>query len=210
MSWLYSQYLTFQWKLLVLVSKIQKSGTRDNNFGKFRSDRPKWPDRSLWTTFKAGPDYSGRTKRKWSVPFAEPTKISAILGWMESAPRLCGLLRFSYNITSVHINQGWVRNSERDPFNQNFARSDREKRSTSKGGPVFSKLFRLDRTDSLSFGPKFWSNGSRPVRPLMIWWALPARNQHLLKFSLTENRFCRHIRLSLSRELSTHLYKCTE
>ena len=34
-------------------------------------------------------------------------------------------------------------------------RSDREKWSTSKGGPVFSKLFRLDRTDPLSFGPKF-------------------------------------------------------
>ena len=29
------------------------------------------------------------------------------------------------------------------------------KRTTSKGGPVFSKLFRLDRTDPLSFGPKF-------------------------------------------------------
>ena len=43
----------------------------------------------------------------------------------------------------------------RDPFNQNSNRSDREKRSTSKGGPAFSKLFRLDRTDPLSFGRKF-------------------------------------------------------
>ena len=43
----------------------------------------------------------------------------------------------------------------RDPFNQSSNRSDREKRTTSKGGPVFSKLFRLDRTDPLSFGPKF-------------------------------------------------------
>ena len=43
----------------------------------------------------------------------------------------------------------------RDPFNQNSNRSDREKRTTSKGGPVFPKLFRLDRTDPLSFGPKF-------------------------------------------------------
>ena len=33
--------------------------------------------------------------------------------------------------------------------------SDREKWSTSKGGPVFSNFFRLDRTDPLSFGPKF-------------------------------------------------------
>ena len=43
----------------------------------------------------------------------------------------------------------------RDPFNQNSNRSDREKWTTSKGGPVFSKLFRLDRTDPLRFGPKF-------------------------------------------------------
>ena len=43
----------------------------------------------------------------------------------------------------------------RDPFNQNSDRSDREKWSTSKGVPVFQKLFRLDRTDALSFGPKF-------------------------------------------------------
>ena len=43
----------------------------------------------------------------------------------------------------------------RDPFNQNSYRSAWEKWSTSKGGPVFSKLFRLDRTDPLSFGPKF-------------------------------------------------------
>ena len=43
----------------------------------------------------------------------------------------------------------------RDPFNQNSNRSDREKRTTSKGGPIFSKLFRLDRADPLSFGPKF-------------------------------------------------------
>ena len=47
-----------------------------------------------------------------------------------------------------------MREDGRDPFNQNSNRSDREKRTTSKGGPVFSKLFRLDRTDPLSFGPK--------------------------------------------------------
>ena len=53
---------------------------------------------------------------------------------------------------SAHTAWGYT---GRDPFNQNSNRSDREKRTTSKGGPVFSKLFRLDRTDPLSFGPKF-------------------------------------------------------
>ena len=43
----------------------------------------------------------------------------------------------------------------RDPLNQNSDRSDRENRTTSKGGPVFSKLFLMDQTDPLSFGPKF-------------------------------------------------------
>ena len=42
---------------------------------------------------------------------------------------------------------------------------DREMWSTSKGGPVFSKLFRLDRTDSLSFGPKF--------REILVEWIAP-------------------------------------
>ena len=53
----------------------------------------------------------------------------------------------------------------RDPFNQNSDRSDREKRTTSKGGPVFSKLFRLDRTDPLRFGPKF--------PELLVEWMAP-------------------------------------
>ena len=48
-----------------------------------------------------------------------------------------------------------VQNRGRDPFNQNSDRSDQEKWTTSKGGPVFPKLFRLDRTDPLSLGPKF-------------------------------------------------------
>ena len=56
----------------------------------------------------------------------------------------------------IQISDLWLQSSQgRDPFNQNSDRSDREKRTTSKGGPVFWKLFRLDRTDPLSFGPKF-------------------------------------------------------
>ena len=54
--------------------------------GTFQSDRPKWPDRSKWISFKASLEYSGRTKPKWSVPFDVPTEISGILGWMQSAP----------------------------------------------------------------------------------------------------------------------------
>ena len=69
--------------VIVLASRIQKSGTGDNNFvkwkGTFRSDRPKWPDRSKRTTFKADPEYSGRTKPKWSVPFDVATEITGIL-----------------------------------------------------------------------------------------------------------------------------------
>ena len=75
--------------VIVLASRIQKSGTGDNDFVKwkrtFRSDRTKWPDQSLWTTIKAGPEYSGRTKPKWAVPFDVRTEITGILSWMESA-----------------------------------------------------------------------------------------------------------------------------
>ena len=56
---------------------------------------------------------------------------------------------YSHNTPESHADTG------RDPFNQNSNRSDREKRTTSKGGPVFLKLFRLDRTDPLSFGLNF-------------------------------------------------------
>ena len=45
--------------------------------------------------------------------------------------------------------------------------SDREEWSTSKGGPVFSKRFRLDRTDPLSFGPKF--------PEILVKWIAPIR-----------------------------------
>ena len=36
---LYSQHFTFHWKLLGLVSRIAKSGTGDNNFGKWKGKR---------------------------------------------------------------------------------------------------------------------------------------------------------------------------
>ena len=59
----------------------------------------------------------------------------------------------------------------RDPFNQNSNRSDREKRTTSKGGPVFPKLFRLDRTDPLRFGPKFPESLVEWIAPIiLIYW----------------------------------------
>ena len=66
---------------------------------------------------------------------------------------------FAQNLVHGHTYFG------RDPFNQNSDRSDREKWTTSKGGPVFSKLFRLDRTDPLSFGPKF--------REILVEWIAP-------------------------------------
>ena len=73
--------------VLVNKSRIQKSSTRDNNFVKWRgtfwSNRPKWPDQSKWTTFKAGHEDSGQTKPKSTIPFDQPTEISGILGWLE-------------------------------------------------------------------------------------------------------------------------------
>ena len=81
--------------VLVLVSRIQESGSGNNDFVKWkgtcrseRPNRPKWPDLSKWITFKAGLEYFGRTKPKWYVLFDVPTVISGILGWMESAHSL--------------------------------------------------------------------------------------------------------------------------
>ena len=64
--------------VIVLVSRIQKSGIRDNNFdkwrGTFQSDRPKWRDKSKWTTFRAGHEYSGQNKPKWTIPFDQTNR----------------------------------------------------------------------------------------------------------------------------------------
>ena len=67
---------------------------------------------------------------------------------------------------------GQQKDKGRDPFNQNSDRSVREKRATSKGGPVFSKLFRLDRTDPLSFGPKF--------PEILVEWIAPKGGETLV------------------------------
>ena len=56
----------------------------------------------------------------------------------------------------------------RDPFNQNSDRSDREKWSTLKGGPVFSKLSGWTERVHWVWDRnlrKFWLNGSRPLFP---------------------------------------------
>ena len=70
---------------IFLASRIQKSSIGDNNFvkwkGTFWSNLLKWLNRSKKTTIKAGPEYSGQTKPKWSFPFDNiPTKNSEILG----------------------------------------------------------------------------------------------------------------------------------
>ena len=85
--------------VIVLVSRIQKSSTGNNNFvkwkGPFQSDQLKWWDWSKWTTFKAVPNYSGWTKPNWSIPFDVPTEISSIRGWME------GTLCFNTNVMII-------------------------------------------------------------------------------------------------------------
>ena len=79
----------------------------------------------------------------------------------------------------------------RDPLNQNSDRSDREKRTTSKGGLVFSKLFRLDRTDPLSFGPKFpeilveWIAPLGSLRTMLYFTALSLAMWTVTFFNLT-------------------------
>ena len=47
--------------VIVLVSRIQKSGTRYKRFGKWKGTQL---DRSNWTILKGGPKYSGRTEPK--------------------------------------------------------------------------------------------------------------------------------------------------
>ena len=86
--------------------------------------------------------------------------------------------------TAGKLNRGWKRQGSRgwgmkarressenircDPLNQNSDQSHQEKWSTSKSGPVFSKLFRLDWTDPLSLGLKF--------PEILVQWITPIIN----------------------------------
>ena len=90
-------------------------------------------------------------KRAWCTCRVVVCLFNQLLFWRSRCRRTRGIL------------QG------RDPFNQNSNRSDREKRTTSKGGPFFSKLFRLDRTDPLSFGPKF--------PEILVEWIAPLKQR---------------------------------
>ena len=104
-------------------------------------------------------------------------------------PGQCWVLLVKHSFSNLAQSMGHIfvleegRNLGRDPFNQNSNRCDREKWSTSKGGPVFSKLFRLDRTDPLSFRPKFWKfwlNGSRPLLRPCLWSVFPVACEQAL------------------------------
>ena len=87
------------------------------------------------------------------------------------------------------------------PFRSN--RSNREKWSTSKGGPLFSKLFRLDRTDPYRFKPKFPEILDEWIAPYMylryfsvnferlyIWFGKPF-TLFVVLFSLPQNQYLR-------------------
>ena len=80
-------------------------------------------------------------------------------------------------------------NRGRDPFNQNSNRSDREKRTTSKGGPVLSKLFRWGRTDPLSFGPKFPESLVKWIAPRVYGWVYDLFANVLSRFACELGRF---------------------
>ena len=55
-------------------------------------------------------------------------------------------------------------------------RSNRKKWSTSRGGPIFSKLFRLDRTVPFSFRPKF--------PEILVEWKAPLEVDHFFRLDL--------------------------
>ena len=89
---LYSQHFTFHWKLLGLVSSIEKSGTGDNNFGKCMerdiSVRPTEMTRTVtvdhlqsWSLFR-----SDQTEMVRSIWVEVPTEITGILRWIGKRP----------------------------------------------------------------------------------------------------------------------------
>ena len=80
-----------------------------------------------------------------------------------SLPLLAGYLLLGIVFYLCETMKMWARSIQ-----PKFRPVRQGKWSTSKGGPVFfSKLFRLDRTDPLSFGPKFSEILVERIAPLV-------------------------------------------
>ena len=125
--------------------------------------------------------------RQWNLDKPQRNSCATAMSRVTWMGRFSTWLRYVNMSYSAYF---WV-GSGRDPFNQYSDRSDREKRTTSKGGPVFSKLFRLDRTDPLSFGPKFpeilveWIAPSISAVSRVRSWSSPKRGMSAGSFSRT-------------------------
>ena len=104
----------------------------------------------------------------------------------------------SVQVTIITLNSQSAWHVGGDPFNQHSDRSDREKWSTSKCRPVFSKLFWLDRTDPLSFGPKF--------PEILVEWIAPVQSHSwhvkVLDFAPWRGWYVREFELSDSTLIS--------
>ena len=95
-----------------------------------------------------------RKGNKLSVPSNSRRK-----GWSSCQPGEASQSSAGSSVGSLRYGDYGLRARSIQPqFNHN---------STSKVGPVFSKLFRLDRTDPLSFGPKF--------PEILVEWIAPVR-----------------------------------
>ena len=125
--------------VIVLESRIQKSGTGDNNFvkwkGTFRSNRPKWPDCSKRSTFKADSEYSSWTKSKWSFPLKSTY-------WNTNLP-----LSVFKKLFQCYIQEGkhkavviGPRASTYSVFPQQSWKINRYEKPNSKSGAVFSSV----------------------------------------------------------------------
>ena len=69
---------------------------------------------------------------------------------------------------------------------------------------MFSKLFRLDRTDPLSFGPKFpkiWLNGSRPVALVVLAIYFLVLDQQTQESRLQQLVLLQHLKRSRRKRL---------
>ena len=143
--------------VIVLESRIQKSGTGDNNFvkwkGTFRSNRPKWPDCSKRSTFKAGSEYSSWTKSKWSFPLKSTNwnlwnfGLNGKHHWLPPFLLINLLLSVFKKLFQCYIQEGkhkagviGPRASTYSAFPQQSWKINRYEKPNSKSGAVFSSV----------------------------------------------------------------------
>ena len=98
----------------------------------------------LFFSSKSPGGYQPANSRRISGRSSSPFAGQVAMRFYHRNARVLEMQNFTYSVRTILLKPKFLGCTGCNPFNQNSDRSDREKWTTSKGGPVLSKLFRLN------------------------------------------------------------------